>query len=553
MSFLISHTKQVLSFFALTFCVWAVAAIGATNPQGSAPAEVPEKKDVGAVKVNDPVVTQGLTALGRWDMAAADNVAEQLKREGKWDSLEALLFRSKLTYFHGDYAGCLKVLEELYSKEKVEDSENLRDRVKKLAAIMAGAKSFESSHFVIKVVPGPDEVLVNDTLAALEKSYNALTADLGVKPNSKVLVEVFPTFEALELATGLSEKDVETTNTVAVCKFARIMITTPRVLLRGYNYRDTISHELVHYLIFLKSGYNCPIWLHEGIARYEEKRWRMPEGGYLNPSAQSLLAAALKSDKLITFEEMNPSFAMLPSAEAGELAFSEVSMCVKYMVSRGGFAAVLSILDRLNKNPDWRKAIQAEFGEPFNSFLAKWKDFMRKSNLQQINGVDLVGVKLRKEGQDQDESDQENLSRRSKDDPAARYIRLGDLLRGQGRMKAALVEYQKALETQPNSVYLLNKTANILMMQGNFDGALPLLQRAEQLYPDSFPGTFQRLGIIYFAKEDYQKAKTYFEHSAGINPFDTEVQRQLLDVYSKLNMPDAKKETERKLALLEKS
>lgn len=537
----------VLSLSPMLFFQIAVADVGKRE---APPAEVPQRSDLGPVRAGDPLVNRGLAALARWDLAAADRVAGKLKEEGEWNSGEALYFRSRLAFFHGDYKKCRDILEKLEPAEFPGDYEEFKSRVENLSRVMADAGSFESEHFIVRVVPGPDEILVNDALETLEKAYDVLTEDLRVEPTSKVVVEIFPAFRVFEWATGLNEKDVETTGTVAVCKFARLMVTTPRALLRGYSWRDTLSHEFVHYLIFLRAGYNCPIWLHEGIAKYEERRWRTEEGGWLDPASQTALARALEKDELITFEEMEPSFAKLPSAAAGQLAFAQVTMCVKYMVERGGFDAVLGLLEKLQKNPDYRKAIRSQFGEPYDAFVSKWKDFIRAGELARIDGMDTLKVRIKKgEQEDEDEETPESFGI-EEHDPVYRYTRLGDLLRGQGRQKAALIEYRKALGQDPNSVYLLNKTAYMELMQGNPDNALPMLERAKKLYPDSYPATYKRLGYIYFLKEDWENARHYYERSADINPFDPEVQHRLYRVYEKLGMDERKKEVAEKLAIL---
>lgn len=537
--------------FVLILLLMCTAVFGATrNVENIPPAEVPERHDVGYVPVSDPLAIRGVAALASWDLAAADNVAEQMKTEGKWSSRDALAFRSRLAFFHGDYALSSQIYEELNSAYDVKDPEKFGERVKKLAEIMKGVKSFESENFIVRVTPGPDEILIYDALETLEKAYDILTVDLDVKPTSKVVLEVFPSFESFELASGLSEENVETTGTVAVCKFARLIVTTPRALMRGYEWRDTIAHEFVHYLIFLRAGYNCPIWLHEGIAKYEENRWRNQKGGQLSPISQSLLAAAIKRNNLITFKEMDPSFALLPSATAGQLAFAEVVYCVKYLVHRGGFKLVLNILDRLRKDNDYEKAISAELGEPYPRFMAKWKKFMAQSDLESIEGVDIVGIKIRKTGTRNEEEEEEPEEEFDENDPADRYSRLGKLLQNEGRDAAALIEYKKALEIQPNNVYLMNKTAYMHMRLKNFDDAIPLLEKIAHIYPDAFPATYKRLGIIYRHRRDYEKAKEYFELSTDINPYDHEVQSALWKIYSELSLEDERLEAQRKLAIL---
>ena len=59
---------------------------------------------------------------------------------------------------------------------------------------------------------------------------------------------------------------------------------------------DTISHEYVHYVITRKWGKQIPLWLHEGLAKYLEARWRnakyKDKQDYLSPSFKKLLAEA---------------------------------------------------------------------------------------------------------------------------------------------------------------------------------------------------------------------------------------------------------------------
>ena len=46
------------------------------------------------------------------------------------------------------------------------------------------------------------------------------------------------------------------------------MAVTPRALLRGYPWRDTLAHEYVHLVISRLSHNRVPVWLHEGLAEH---------------------------------------------------------------------------------------------------------------------------------------------------------------------------------------------------------------------------------------------------------------------------------------------
>ena len=53
--------------------------------------------------------------------------------------------------------------------------------------------------------------------------------------------------------------------TVALSKWNRLMITSPKALVRGYPWADTITHELVHPIV--ESDFpRAPTWIDEGLA-----------------------------------------------------------------------------------------------------------------------------------------------------------------------------------------------------------------------------------------------------------------------------------------------
>src|SRR5262249_48280034 len=146
--------------------------------------------------------------------------------------------------------------------------------------------TFESGHFVIRVPKGPDELLAPYALEALEAARAALATDFGWAPEGKVRVEVYADTAALAQVSTLTLKEIETSGTIALCKWNRLMIVSPRALVRGYAWLDTLNHEYTHFVVTVLSRNHVPIWLHEGIAKFEERRWRASAGGGLTPSME---------------------------------------------------------------------------------------------------------------------------------------------------------------------------------------------------------------------------------------------------------------------------
>ena len=138
-----------------------------------------------------------------------------------------------------------------------------------------------------------------------------LGTTLIISQKNLFLLKFFPDAESFCTISTLTKEEIETSGTVAICLFNRVIITSPRLQPRGYQWLDTLTHEYVHYVIMKKTYNRVPIWLHEGIAKYEEKRWLENITPKLPVSLESLMAEAVEKDYFITFEQMHPSLAKL--------------------------------------------------------------------------------------------------------------------------------------------------------------------------------------------------------------------------------------------------
>src|SRR5205807_9810296 len=193
-----------------------------------------------------------------------------------------------------------------------------------------------SAHFVLRTRPGKDALLVPYALEGLEKAYTALSKDLGVSPPAKIRVEVYESAQALSRVSPLTVAEIKASGTIALCKYNRLMITSPRALLRGYAWLDTLSHEFTHYLVTKKGRNSVPIWLQEGLAKFLETRWRGAPGLAVDESSTVLLTRAAREKRLIPFAAMHPSIAKLPTQEMAALASAEVRPGIRLLSRRGG-------------------------------------------------------------------------------------------------------------------------------------------------------------------------------------------------------------------------
>ena len=169
--------------------------------------------------------------------------------------------------------------------------------------------------------------LLIDTVVA---ARDALTRDLGVDWPRPTRVVVVRDLLSLSAMTGLPYESAQTTGTVAVAKWGRVTLLSPRASHHGYPWRDTVAHELTHLAVTRASRDRAPLWLQEGVAKREEIRWRDPGPFDDRPPPEAVVQRGVELGLGVPLDKLGPSIAMLPSADAATIAFAEVTSFVRF-------------------------------------------------------------------------------------------------------------------------------------------------------------------------------------------------------------------------------
>jgi tetratricopeptide (TPR) repeat protein len=357
----------------------------------------------------------------------------------------------------------------------------------------------------------------------------------GFQPKEKIRVEVLPDAKTFHYVSTLSPRDIEVTGAVGLTKFNKLMILSPRALVFGYRWLDALTHEYMHYLIVKLSGNKAPIWFHEGLAKYEETRWRSGPS-YLSPLYRTLLAKALSRQKLIGFEQMEPSLIRLETPEDVQLAYAQAASAIEFIIDRAGEAGLKEIMKRMTAYPHRGASdpIRDVLGLQFNEFEGKWKEYLSSKGFTEVQGAVVRHYKIKEGGADEDRLDMEEI----KSLVARNRTHVGDLLKERGRMGAAVLEYRRALAENQDSVPVMNRLSAILLDMERNEEALDLLKRSADLSPDH-PTVHTRMGEVYLKLKDFKAAKEAFQESIQVNPFNPLVHQGLAKAYEALGDPGA--------------
>ena len=359
-------------------------------------------------------------------------------------------------------------------------------------------KEERSAHVVIRY-PAEDAVLVPYARDTLEAAYQALHDDLGFDAELPIRVEFYRSPSDLAAVSSLSQAEVARTGTIALCKWARLMVTTPRALAYGYPWLDSINHELVHYAVSTLTHDRAPVWLQEGLAKFLERRWREPAGGRIPPAMEHLLAKALHSGKLISFDAMHPSMAKLPSAEDATLAFAEVANAIAYLHEQGrhGRAARRDqarrrrATTRAPRSPPRRAAR----GRSSNAAGARsWPRSTTRPSRPSTSRPPTSASRARSR-RAASRPRRTRCRTRSRRSAPFRHLRLGNMLLRRDRPRAAVAEYEKgakaiatggrATRGDPSAAWVFPvKLGRTYLALGEPDRALKALAPVQAIYPD---------------------------------------------------------------------
>ncbi|MCX8116597.1 MAG: tetratricopeptide repeat protein [Desulfobacterota bacterium] len=475
---------------------------------------------------------------------ALQSLAAKLERweiEEAWEEVRVLLgteprearlleLASQIAFHRGDYEEARRLarsaLEAGGGEERLKGFLSL---IEETLGAVSPLKRYETSHFVIHLDEARDGILIGYLTETLERTCEAMAAIYGFRPKEKVRVEIFPDARSFFFASSLMAADIEK-GAVGLTRFNKLMLLSPGALVHGYRWLDAISHEYLHYLIVRMTANNAPVWFHEGLAKFEESRWR--EGpSYLSPLHQGLLLRAIAEGKLIPFDRMEPSVIRLETPEEVQLAYAQAASAIEFLLSKAGYQGLREAMKRMagQSRRGAKEAIEGVLGMAFEEFVREWRRFLAAKDLK---GPKEGGVRRHrlKEGKSEEERlDLEEI----RSIVARNRAHLGDLLRSRGRMEAAVLQYRRGLEEAPDSTPILNRLSSVLIQLKREEEALPLLQRARELSPDH-PAPYANLGKAYLRLREFGRARESFLESIHLNPFDPEVHLGLAEAYERL-------------------
>lgn len=493
---------------------------------GAAPAAARRDRTV----TGDAIKAARFLQTARLDEARA--LLGDLQRRAP-DAVEVKWLEAELAFQSGDYAGAVKHLD------KVSDDafEGIAQTRKLALSTLAVTEAFVETrspqgHFLVRHAPGPDATIAGLAGEVLDAAWDTIGNDLGLKPADPIRVELLGAPSDLAKLSPLTETEIETTGTIALSKYNKLMVVSPRATIFGYPWMDTLAHEYTHLVVSRLAHDAVPVWLQEGLARLEQTRWRRAPALQLSTTEQALLTAALRKGRLITFDEMHPSMAKLASQEAAALAYAEVYTLVGWMQGKIGYRGIREALIAQREGKSARRAVAEALGMSWTAVEKEWRAHLKVGDARARAGKP---IKFAKGGVNSENVGLEQVGLR-----ARKHARIGGMLRARGQNEAAAIEYEKALAAGPEP-FVAGKLARTLVELGRFDRAIELATPLV-VADDHDAVAAVTLGMARSARHQWPEAITAYEQALGVSPFDPTTRCGLAEAYAQTHDPRATRE-----------
>lgn len=490
--------RRNLSSRPALYALLGAAQVLLATPAHAAPPGVEPPEAATEAEPFDAAGTRFNTALDAWDLeAAAAEIAEM--PAGSARDVRA----GVLALFRAQYPAAEALLSGALTGGQLPAVGGLTQEAQHYLGLARGEQRAlgpalrqlsPDGHVEVVFADARDALIAPYLFAAMADARAALGDEIGVLPDHPIRFEILDDPAKLALVSPLTLDNVYTTGTVGITKYRRIIMISPRVLLQGYGWLDTAVHEYVHYLVTLRTRNHAPVWLQEGLAKLLETRWRSPTPLPLEPVPRKLLARGIARNDLVSFAEMYPSLAMLPSQERAALAYAQVQTMLELLREARGRAGLGLLLDQVAAGAVAEDALASAWGGSFEAFYDHWKATLRSrtagktgpASLRKLRFVvptDSAKVDPTKQAEDEpaDPSLLGDVFSHLGGGKARQHARLGVLLTLRGQLAPAARQYEQARAAEPRVAAdpkLARRLGELYLQLGQAARAVPLLRLA---------------------------------------------------------------------------
>lgn len=243
-------------------------------------------------------------------------------------------------------------------------------------------ETVETDHFIIRYLPGVDEVLARDMPGPLEAMYDEITAVFQHRPTEKTQIDILPDQSTFAVRiTGMPH-----IWTIAAATGDVVAITPPRSgpdQADPFNWVNVLRHEYVHTVTLAQTRNRVPHWFTEACAVSAETTGRTYD-------TCQLLAWALHEDELFDYDKINWGFVRPKTERDRPLAYAQADWMLEFIAVRWSHDAIVELLSLYREGVSDTDALQKVTGYGADAFMKAFREWAT----QQVDAWGMAQVEL---------------------------------------------------------------------------------------------------------------------------------------------------------------
>jgi tetratricopeptide (TPR) repeat protein len=276
------------------------------------------------------------------------------------ENVNALLLAGEISYFNQD----LKQAEDYWRRTLIlnpdlEVARQRLDKLKKELPIENELKGLEGYDFEVRLDQDYRQFDAYRIRQNLREIYREIGYDFNYRPDYKIVVLIYSEEDFRRIKTHKANPWIAGVYDGKIRIPIRPGLTDQTQLLR------TLRHEYTHLLVYDLAGENCPIWLNEGLAKYEETKGQSASLAYLEDVLKG-------KRKLIPLHALSETLRNSTDKNEIALAYEQAHSIVAYLIERYGFYRIRRLLNRLKEGEDFSTALQREFYLNLERLQSQW-------------------------------------------------------------------------------------------------------------------------------------------------------------------------------------
>ncbi len=246
--------------------------------------------------------------------------------------------------------------------QQLQPSSAIQDRLKRLAAESSVEKKLASTgnaYFDLRYQAALSQTQADQLIAALMEARAKIGREFGFWPDRRMIVLVYTREGYAKVRRG-PEWSVGVYD-------GKIRVRYPQE-----GFRATLVHEYTHAIVHSLARDNCPKWLNEGLAEFQESKVRQP--------SVELLRVAARSGQLIPLNQLNAAL-QDPDVQVAALAYQQSFSIVLYLADTSPFYRIKQVLEQLGAGATMESALKSELHTTSAQLEEDWRawlsDFVR--------------------------------------------------------------------------------------------------------------------------------------------------------------------------------